>query len=170
MRRRHRTSPLARLSVVALTLALGSCAGLHEPVGGPEPPAPSEVAPAPAPATLERADALFAAGDHAAAVTVYGDWLRTHGTDEAAGRALFQQALAHMAEARGAATQANDATGDVATVRALLSRLVEEYPASPYAPAAAQMLDWLTETEDLRQRLEALKRIDLGASSDPSNR
>ena len=71
-------------------------------------------------------------------------------------------ALAHSADP--------SAAQELASVETLLSQLCVEYPDSPYAPSAARMLDWLGQIEALGERLEAIKRIDLGRPPDGSDR
>jgi hypothetical protein len=112
--------------------------------------------------TLVRAHELFAARMYREAAAEYGHWLEEPDPGPEADEALFRQALAHLALAR----QAGGAGEDLRVARALLVRLSNEYPSSPYRPVVETILGWRDEIDRLSHQLEEIKRIDLG---DPSS-
>ena len=134
--------PLALAGVL-----LAACAGLAPPAPAPETP-------------VERADRLFEEKRYAEAVAEYTAWLAENATAEAADHVVFRLALARLSAGSG--------VYDPEAARALMARLVRDFPDSPYRPAVELILGWRRDLDRLRDQLEELKRIDLReAPEDP---
>jgi hypothetical protein len=133
--------PLALLAVL-----LTACAGLAPPAPAPETP-------------LERADRLFEEKRYAEAVAEYTAWLAENGTAPPADHVLLRLALARLSS--------GTRVYDPEAARALLRRLVRDFPDSPYRPAVELILGWHRDLDRVREQLEELKKIDLTEPEDP---
>ena len=130
-----------------------------QPVGAP---APDVEPPPPRPGDLSRGEALFAAGDLAAAAAAYEAHLAAGDGVSGGDLALFRLALVHLLP--------ESPLHDPQQGAALLGRLLDAHPGSPFASSAAVILDLRRsnrsldqEVVRLRDQLEELRRIDLGA-------
>ncbi len=136
-----------RLRALALlAVLLSACAGVAPPAPAPETP-------------LERADRLFAEKRYPEAVAEYAAWLAEHGDAPPADHVVFRLALARLST--------GSRVYDPEAARALLARLVRDFPDSPYRPAVELILGWRRDLDRLREQLEELKKIDLGEPEEP---
>lgn len=158
---------LLRLGPLALGLLVAGCSGQH-----PSPPAVAPACLPCPPASLVPpsqvvdpqgvADRLFDQRRYAEAAVVYRALLEEDPSAIGADHFLFRLAVVELA----LAVEASDPSAG----QAVLRRLVDEFPHSPYRPAAEAILGWRWELERLRGQLEELKRIDLRQPSDDSRR
>ncbi len=136
---------LLLLGVLVAALGAFGCPRAAAPPLEPR-PAPPE------PSPLERADALFEAGDEAAALAAYEEHLAGPASEGTA-RALFRMGLLLVTPGSPVA--------DPRRGRELLRTLVREHPESAYRAPAEYLLALQGEAAELRRQLEEIKRIDL---------
>jgi hypothetical protein len=127
------------------------------PVATPAPTPLDVVVPPPNP--LEQADKAFDAGNYPEAARGYEAYLQHEPSGDLRDHALYHEALA--------CAMPSNPNPDWTKMAALLKQLVDQYPGSPYKPAAAVILSINADNQkrELRIRqltteLENLKKID----------
>lgn len=136
---RLRQSRLRRsVAVVLLGLCIGGCSGMARQQ-------------AETPDLMAEADRLFEERQYEAAAATYQEWLDENGAEPGIDHVLFRQAVAYLSVSTGGK--------GTRTAVTLLRRLVSEFPASSYRPAAVVILGWRAQNYRLRAQLGELDQL-----------